>query len=136
VICGLSGGVDSAVAAVLINEAIGDQLTCVFVVHGMLRLDEAKTVVDLFRHHYNIPLGMWMPQNNSSRTRRRHPIPKRAPKPSAACSSTCSTRKQKKLGGADFLAQARSIRCDRERLLTAAPRDHQVAPQCGGLPSA
>ncbi len=56
VICGLSGGVDSAVAAVLIHEAIGDQLTCVFVDHGMLRLDEAKTVVDLFRGHYNIPL--------------------------------------------------------------------------------
>ena len=56
VICGLSGGVDSAVAAVLIHEAIGDQLTCVFVDHGLLRLDEAKTVVDLFRGHYNIPL--------------------------------------------------------------------------------
>src|SRR5689334_5916678 len=56
VICGLSGGVDSAVAAVLIHEAIGDQLTCVFVDHGLLRLDEAKTVVDLFRNHYNIPL--------------------------------------------------------------------------------
>src|SRR4051812_428316 len=56
VICGLSGGVDSAVAAVLIHEAIGDQLTCVFVDHGMLRKDEAKTVVDLFRGHYNIPL--------------------------------------------------------------------------------
>src|ERR1700716_4565031 len=56
VICGLSGGVDSAVAAVLIHEAIGDQLTCVFVDHGLLRLNEAETVVDLFRHHYNIPL--------------------------------------------------------------------------------
>src|SRR5436305_398922 len=56
VICGLSGGVDSAVAAVLIHEAIGDQLTCVFVDHGLSRLDEAKTVVDLFRGHYNIPL--------------------------------------------------------------------------------
>src|SRR3954471_13586498 len=56
VLCGLSGGVDSAVAAVLIHEAIGEQLICVFVDHGMLRLDEAKTVVDLFRHHYNIPL--------------------------------------------------------------------------------
>ena len=56
VICGLSGGVDSAVAAVLIHEAIGHQLTCVFVDHGLLRQDEAKTVVDLFRHHYNIPL--------------------------------------------------------------------------------
>src|ERR1700742_1503376 len=56
VICGLSGGVDSAVAAVLIHEAIGDQLTCVFVDHGLLRLNESQTVVDMFRHHYNIPL--------------------------------------------------------------------------------
>src|SRR5437762_8147176 len=56
VICGLSGGVDSAVAAVLIHEAIGHQLTCVFVDHGLLRLNEGKTVVDLFRGHYNIPL--------------------------------------------------------------------------------
>src|SRR3954447_16235383 len=56
VICGLSGGVDSAVAAVLIHEAIGDQLTCVFVDHGLLRLNEAESVVDMFRHHYNIPL--------------------------------------------------------------------------------
>src|ERR1700735_4025412 len=56
VVCGLSGGVDSAVAAVLIHEAIGEQLTCVFVDHGLLRLDEAETVVNLFHHHYNIPL--------------------------------------------------------------------------------
>ena len=56
VICGLSGGVDSAVAAVLIHEAIGDQLTCVFVDHGLLRQGEADEVVDLFRGHYNIPL--------------------------------------------------------------------------------
>src|SRR5579883_367689 len=56
VIWGLSGGVDSAVAAVLIHEAIADRLTCVFVDHGLLRLNEAETVVDLFRHHYNIPL--------------------------------------------------------------------------------
>jgi len=56
VICGLSGGVDSAVAAVLIHEAIGDQLTCVFVDHGLLRASEAEQVVTLFRDHYNIPL--------------------------------------------------------------------------------
>ncbi|MBN9279427.1 MAG: glutamine-hydrolyzing GMP synthase, partial [Hyphomicrobium sp.] len=56
VICGLSGGVDSAVAAVLIHEAIGDQLTCIFVDHGLLRLNEADEVVSLFRGHYNIPL--------------------------------------------------------------------------------
>ena len=56
VICGLSGGVDSAVAAVLIHEAIGEQLTCVFVDHGLMRLGEAEQVVSLFRNHYNIPL--------------------------------------------------------------------------------
>jgi GMP synthase (glutamine-hydrolysing) len=56
VICGLSGGVDSAVAAVLIHEAIGDQLTCVFVDHGLMRMGEADEVVTLFREHYNIPL--------------------------------------------------------------------------------
>ncbi|MGV2975917.1 glutamine-hydrolyzing GMP synthase [Roseibium alexandrii] len=56
VICGLSGGVDSSVAAVLIHEAIGDQLTCVFVDHGLLRLNEAEEVVSMFRDNYNIPL--------------------------------------------------------------------------------
>src|SRR5580693_4530274 len=56
VICGLSGGVDSAVAAVLIHEAIGRQPTCVFVDHGLLRLGEAEKVLALFRGAYNIPL--------------------------------------------------------------------------------
>ncbi|PKP97285.1 MAG: GMP synthase (glutamine-hydrolyzing) [Alphaproteobacteria bacterium HGW-Alphaproteobacteria-13] len=56
VLCGLSGGVDSAVAAVLIHEAIGEQLTCVFVDHGLLRLGEREQVERLFREHYNIPL--------------------------------------------------------------------------------
>ncbi len=56
VICGLSGGVDSSVAAVLIHEAIGEQLTCVFVDTGLLRQNEAEQVVTMFRDHYNIPL--------------------------------------------------------------------------------
>jgi GMP synthase (glutamine-hydrolysing) len=56
VICGLSGGVDSSVAAVLIHEAIGDQLTCIFVDTGLMRSGEADEVVSLFRGHYNIPL--------------------------------------------------------------------------------
>jgi GMP synthase (glutamine-hydrolysing) len=56
VLCGLSGGVDSAVAALLIHEAIGDNLVCVFVDHGLLREGEAAQVVGLFRGHYNIPL--------------------------------------------------------------------------------
>ncbi len=56
VICALSGGVDSSVAAILIHEAIGDQLTCVFVDHGLMRMNEADEVVSMFRDHYNIPL--------------------------------------------------------------------------------
>ncbi len=56
VICGLSGGVDSAVAAALIHEAIGDQLTCIFVDHGLLRQGEAEEVVRVFRDRFNISL--------------------------------------------------------------------------------
>jgi len=56
VICGLSGGVDSSVVAVLLHDAIGDQLTCVFVDTGLMRMNEADEVVGLFRDHYNIPL--------------------------------------------------------------------------------
>jgi len=56
VICGLSGGVDSSVVAVLLHEAIGDQLTCVFVDHGLMRANEADEVVTLFREHYHINL--------------------------------------------------------------------------------
>src|SRR5947209_9315008 len=56
IVCGLSGGVDSAVAAALLHEAIGDALTCIFVDTGLLRQGEAEQVVRLFRGHYNIPL--------------------------------------------------------------------------------
>jgi GMP synthase (glutamine-hydrolysing) len=56
VICGLSGGVDSSVAAALIHEAIGDQLTCIFVDHGVLRAGEAAEVVRVFRDQFNIRL--------------------------------------------------------------------------------
>ena len=56
VICGLSGGVDSSVVAVLLHEAIGDQLTCIFVDTGLMRTGEAEEVVSLFRGHYNIAL--------------------------------------------------------------------------------
>ena len=56
VICGLSGGVDSSVTAILLHEAIGDQLTCVFVDHGLLRLNEAEEVVKMFRDSYNLKL--------------------------------------------------------------------------------
>ncbi len=56
VLCALSGGVDSSVAAILIHEAIGEQLTCVFVDHGLMRLNEAEEVVTMFREAYNLPL--------------------------------------------------------------------------------
>ncbi len=56
VICGLSGGVDSSVTAVLLHEAIGDQLTCIYVDTGLMRAGESEQVVKMFRDHYNIPL--------------------------------------------------------------------------------
>ena len=56
VICALSGGVDSAVAALLVHKAVGDQLTCVFVDHGLLRKDEAEQVVEAFEEHFHVPL--------------------------------------------------------------------------------
>jgi GMP synthase (glutamine-hydrolysing) len=56
VICGLSGGVDSAVAALLVHKAVGDQLTCVFVDHGLLRENEAEQVVETFGTHFHVPL--------------------------------------------------------------------------------
>ena len=56
VICGLSGGVDSAVAALLVHKAVGAQLTCVFVDHGMMRKDEAEQVVETFSGHFHVPL--------------------------------------------------------------------------------
>ena len=105
-ICGLSGGVDSSVAAVLIHEAIGEQLTCIFVDHGLLRQNEADEVVTTFRDRFNIKLvhrdasdlflgaleGVTDPQKRSGRR-------------SGGCSSRCSRKKRAKIGGADFLAQ-------------------------------
>src|SRR5215218_1846473 len=56
VVCGLSGGVDSAVAAALVHRALGDQLTCVFVDHGLLRKNEGEQVISAFRDHFKVPL--------------------------------------------------------------------------------
>ena len=136
VICGLSGGVDSAVAAVLIHEAIGDQLTCVFVDHGMLRLDEAKTVVDLFRHHYNIPLvHVDASKAIPRRTRRRHRPRNEAQdhRPPVHRRVRRGSEKDRRRGfpGARHALSRR----DRERLLHRRPvGDHQVAPQCRRSP--
>ena len=72
VICALSGGVDSSVAAALVHRAIGDQLTCVFVDNGLLRRDEATQVERLFRDRLQLPLDSWMRPSASSRPGRRH----------------------------------------------------------------
>src|SRR6185437_16601467 len=56
VVCGLSGGVDSSVAALLVHRAVGEQLTCVFVDHGLLREGEAEQVVKTFGEHFHVPL--------------------------------------------------------------------------------
>ncbi len=66
VICALSGGVDSAITAALINRAIGDQLTCIFVDNGLLRREEAERVVGTFKRAMSIILIPWTPQTSSS----------------------------------------------------------------------
>src|SRR5947208_6915358 len=105
VICGLSGGVDSAVAAVLIHEAIGDQLTCVFVDHGLLRLNEAETVVDLFRHHYNIPLVHVDASKQFLGELDGVTDPEKKRKTIGRLFIDVFDAEAKKVGGADFLAQ-------------------------------
>jgi GMP synthase (glutamine-hydrolysing) len=105
VICGLSGGVDSAVAAVLIHEAIGDQLTCVFVDHGLLRLNEARTVVDLFRGHYNIPLVHVDAEDLFLRELKDVDDPEAKRKIIGKLFIDVFEQEAKKIGGADFLAQ-------------------------------
>jgi GMP synthase (glutamine-hydrolysing) len=87
VICGLSGGVDSSVAAVLIHEAIGDQLTCIFVDHGLMRLNEAEEVVGMFRGQYNIPLVHVDASDLSSANWKASAIRKPSARSLAACSS-------------------------------------------------
>jgi GMP synthase (glutamine-hydrolysing) len=109
VICGLSGGVDSSVAAILIHEAIGDQLTCVFVDHGMLRKDEAKTVVDLFRHHYNIPLVHVDASKTFLGELEGVTDPEVKRKTIGRLFIDVFDEEAKKIGGADFLPRARSI---------------------------
>ncbi len=137
VICGLSGGVDSSVAAVLIHEAIGDQLTCVFVDTGLLRKNEADQVVTLFRDHYNIPLihvdageqflgelaGVSDPETKRKIDRQ-------------ASSSTSSTSEAAKIEGAAFLAQG-TLYPGRGRERLGARRPSAVIKShhnVGGLP--
>jgi GMP synthase (glutamine-hydrolysing) len=105
VVCGLSGGVDSSVAALLIHEAIGDQLTCIFVDTGLMRAGEAEEVVSLFRGHYNIPLihadaGALFLERLSGVT-----DPERKRKIIGASFIDVFDAEAKKIGNAQFLAQ-------------------------------
>jgi GMP synthase (glutamine-hydrolysing) len=105
VICGLSGGVDSAVAAVLIHEAIGEQLTCVFVDHGLLRLGEAQKVVTLFRDSYNIPLVHVDDSEVFLKALAGVEDPEQKRKTIGKLFIDVFDAEAKKIGGADFLAQ-------------------------------
>jgi GMP synthase (glutamine-hydrolysing) len=105
VICGLSGGVDSAVAAVLIHEAIGDQLTCVFVDHGLMRAHEAGEVVTLFRDSYNIPLVHVQAQDLFVGALEGVADPEAKRKTIGRLFIDVFEEEARKIGGADFLAQ-------------------------------
>ncbi len=109
VLCGLSGGVDSAVAAVLIHEALkdsgADQLTCVFVDHGLLRLNEREQVEGLFRGHYNIPLVVVDARDRFMAGLAGVTDPEAKRKFIGAEFVAVFEDEARKLGGADFLAQ-------------------------------
>ncbi len=105
VICGLSGGVDSSVAALLIHEAIGEQLTCIFVDHGLLRAGEAEEVVSLFRGHYNIPLVHADAEDLFLGQLAGVEDPERKRKIIGSAFIEMFEREAAKIGGAEFLAQ-------------------------------
>ena len=105
VICGLSGGVDSSVAAVLLHEAIGDQLTCIYVDHGLMRANESEQVVRTFRDRFNIKLvhrdasEMFLGQLAGVTD------PETKRKTIGRLFIEVFEEEQQKIGGADFLAQ-------------------------------
>ncbi len=105
VICALSGGVDSSVAALLIHEAVGDQLTCILVDHGLMRKDEAKGVVEMFREHYNLPLILVDAADRFIGALEGESDPEKKRKTIGRLFIEVFEEEAKKLGGADFLAQ-------------------------------
>ena len=105
VICVLSGGVDSSVVAVLIHEAIGDQLTCVFVDTGLMRAGEADQVVTLFREHYNIPLVAADEEKRFLTALKGESDPETKRKTIGKLFIDVFEEHAKSVGGADFLAQ-------------------------------
>ncbi len=105
VLCALSGGVDSSVAAILIHEAIGDQLTCVFVDHGLMRMNEADEVVSMFRDHYNIPLVHVDAADKFIGALEGESDPETKRKTIGRLFIEVFEEEAKKMGGAQFLAQ-------------------------------
>lgn len=105
VICALSGGVDSSVAALLAHEAIGDQLTCILVDHGLMRKDEAKQVVEMFREHYNLPLILVDASDRFISQLEGEVDPEKKRKTIGRLFIEVFEEEAKKLGGADFLVQ-------------------------------
>ena len=111
VLCALSGGVDSAVAALLVHKAVGDQLTCVFVDHGLLRKDEAAQVVETF----GAPLPRAARARGRARAlplaaRRASPIPRRSARRSARSSSGSSRRRRARSATSASSSRGRSTR--------------------------
>jgi GMP synthase (glutamine-hydrolysing) len=105
VLCGLSGGVDSSVAALLLHEAVGDQLTCVLVDHGLMRLNEAADVVAMFREHYNLQLVHVDASDQFIAALEGEVDPEKKRKTIGRLFIEVFEREAKKIGGADFLAQ-------------------------------
>jgi GMP synthase (glutamine-hydrolysing) len=105
VVCGLSGGVDSSVTAVLLHEAIGDRLTCIFVDTGLLRMGEADEVLALFRGHYNIPLVHREASDLFLGRLKGVTDPEAKRKAIGATFIDVFDREARRAGGADFLAQ-------------------------------
>ncbi|KQS90504.1 MULTISPECIES: glutamine-hydrolyzing GMP synthase [unclassified Rhizobium] len=105
VICGLSGGVDSSVAALLIHEAIGDQLTCILVDHGLMRKNEAADVVAMFKEHYNLHLVHVDASDLFINALEGESDPETKRKTIGRLFIDVFEAEAKKLGGADFLAQ-------------------------------
>jgi GMP synthase (glutamine-hydrolysing) len=105
VICALSGGVDSSVAALLIHEAVGDQLTCILVDHGHMRKNEAADVVAMFREHYNLPLILVDASDRFISALEGESDPEKKRKTIGRLFIEVFEEEAKKLGGADFLAQ-------------------------------
>ncbi|MBY8918310.1 glutamine-hydrolyzing GMP synthase [Nitratireductor sp. L1-7-SE] len=105
VICALSGGVDSSVAALLTHEAVGDQLTCILVDHGLMRKNEASEVVAMFREHYNLPLILVDAADRFIGALEGESDPEKKRKTIGRLFIEVFEEEAKKLGGADFLVQ-------------------------------